>query len=288
MNSPSQPSPAQMTATQTAINNQAAATNQAYGMQNQVGPYGSQTSVQTGTRTIPAVYRTNKKGKQVLVTPAQEVPVYTQTTTLTPEQQHLLDQQNQFGAATNELGLQQVGQLKELLGNPLDLSNENVSSYITDLARKRLDPIWNQKQAELETRLRNQGLQPGTKGYNEAMANFDYGRNDAYNQMLLSGRAQGIQEMLTARNQPINETTALMSGGQVSAPTFGQLGGGNVGAVDYAALNANNYAQQMAQHNAMVGGLFDLGGATIRAVGPRALGGGTGSTASSGSGGWVG
>jgi hypothetical protein len=275
MNSPQAPNPYQTAATQAAVNNAAAQANQAYGMQNQVGPYGSQTSVQTGTRTIPAVYTTNKKGKKKLVTPAQEVPVYTQTTQLTPGQQNLLNQQEQFGSATNELGLQQVGQLKELLGNPLDLSNENVSSYITDLARKRLDPIWNQKQAELETRLRNQGLQPGTKGYNEAMANFDYGRNDAYNSMLLSGRAQGIQEMLTQRNQPINETTALMSGGQVTAPTFGQLGGGGgVSPVDFAALQANNYNQQMAQNNAMMGGLAGLGGAGVNAFGMAAQPGG--------------
>jgi hypothetical protein len=268
MNAPQQPSPAKTTATQTALANQTAQLNQAYGMQNQAGPGGTQTSVQTGTRTIPAVYRTNNKGKQVLVTPAQEVPVYTQTTTLSPQEQQLWDQQHQYGAATNELGIQQVGQLKELLGNPLDLSQENTSAYLTDLARKRLDPIWNQKQAELETRLRNQGLQPGTKGYNEAMSVFDYGRNDAYNSMLLSGRAQGIQEMLTQRNQPINETTALMSGGQVSMPQFGQLGsGGNISPVDYAALQANNYNQKMAQQNAMMGGLAGLGGSALQGAG---------------------
>jgi hypothetical protein len=274
MNAPQPPNPYQTAGMQAAINNAAAQNQQAYGMQNQVGPYGSQTSVQTGTRTIPAVTTTNKKGKVKTITPAQEVPVYTQTTTLTPEQQQLLNQQQQFGAATNDLGIQQVGQLKELLGNPLDLSQENVSSYITDLARKRLDPIWNQKAAEMDTRLKNQGLSPTDKAYKDAMAVFDYGRNDAMNSLLGASRAQGIQEMLTQRNQPINETTALMSGGQVSLPQFGQLGSGGASPVDFAALQANSYANKLAPYNAMLGGLAGLGGAGIQAAGSYASPGG--------------
>jgi hypothetical protein len=276
MNAPQQPSPAQQTAQQTQINNAAAAANQAYSMPNQVGPYGTQTSVQTGTRTIPAVTKVNKKGKTVTLVPAQEIPVYTQTTQLSPEQQNLLNQQQQFGSATNALGLAQIGRLEESLSKPVDLSNENVSGYITDLYRKRLDPIWNDRQQSLETELRNQGLQPGTKGWDAAMANFDYGRNDAYDQVLRSARAQSVQEMLAERNQRVNETGALMSGGQVTLPQFANLGGPTVGAVDYAALNANNYAQKTAQYNAMTGGLFDLGAAGIKAVGPAALGGGSG------------
>jgi len=267
MNSPQQPSPAQTASAQMGVNNQQAALTQAYGMPNQVTPYGTQTSQQTGTRTVPAVTKVNKKGQTVVVTPAYEVPVYTQTTTLDPAQQKLLDQQNQFGAATNALGIEQVGRLGDLLSKPLDMSNDSVSGYITDLYRKRLDPIWNERATQLDTSLRNKGLQPGTAGYDAAMRDFNAGRNDAYDTVLRNARAQSVQEMLTARNQPINETTALMSGGQVSLPQFANIGGPQVQGVDYAGLQANNYNQQMAQQNAFLGGLAGLGGAGIQGLG---------------------
>jgi len=267
MNSPQQPSPAQTAAAQMGVNNQQAALTQAYGMPNQVGPYGTQTSTQTGTRTVPAVTKVNKKGKTVVVTPAYDVPVYTQTTTLDPAQQHLLDQQNQAGAAGNDLAIAQIDRLKGVLSQPLDLSNDAVSGYITDLYRKRLDPIWNERATQLDTSLRNKGLQPGTAGYDAAMRDFNAGRNDAYDTVLRNARAQSVQEMVLGRQEPINEAASLRTGGQVNLPQFANIGGPQVQGVDYAGLQANNYNQQMAQNNAFLGGLAGLGGAGLQAAG---------------------
>ena len=57
----------------------------------------------------------------------------------------------------------------------------------------------------------------------DARRSFDAGRNDSYNSMLLDARGQAMSELLTARNQPINEITALMGGGQVQQPQFATL-----------------------------------------------------------------
>ena len=83
-----------------------------------------------------------------------------------------------------------------------------------------------------------------------------------------TARERALQEMLALRNQPINEISALMAGNQVQMPQFAQYRPGQVAGTDIsgniynsAALDQQNYAQQMAQQNAMMGGLFGLGSA---------------------------
>jgi hypothetical protein len=267
MKAPQPPNPYQTAAAQQAVNNQTAQQNQAMNMVNQTGPYGNLTYTQTGTRTIPAVYKTNKKGKQVLVTPAQEVPIYTANTTLSPQQQALLDQQSAYDSKMNDFALGQVDRLKGVLDQPLDLSNTAVSDYISNLARQRLDPIWNQKREEMDARLRNQGLQPGTEAYDKAMLGFQQGQNDAYNQMLLQARGQGINEMLQSRNQPINEISALMNGGQMQLPNWVNTPNTSVSGVDLASLINSNYQTQAAGNQAFWGGLAGLGGSGLQGLG---------------------
>jgi hypothetical protein len=99
------------------------------------------------------------------------------------------------------------------------------------------------------------------------MQRFGQTKNDALDQLLLSGHQTAVNDILTERNQPINEITALMSGSQVGQPNFTNTPQTNVGGVDYAGMVANNYnAQndqykaQLGQQNAMMGGLFGLGG----------------------------
>lgn len=125
-------------------------------------------------------------------------------------------------------------------------------------------------------------------GFNNANAQQQFGNqadrtrfaNDVSNQLFGNTlnlaqardtqRERALQERLAMRNQPINEISALMSGGQVTAPQFSPYQGGTVGNTpigDYmynsAALNNQNYATQMQQKNAAMGGLFGLGQAGI-------------------------
>ena len=62
------------------------------------------------------------------------------------------------------------------------------------------------------------------------------------------------------RNQPLNEITALMSGGQVQQPGSPNWAGYGVAAPDLAGNIYQSYNQQQAQNNATMGGLFGLGG----------------------------
>jgi hypothetical protein len=224
---------------------------------NQITPDGALKYDQTGTKSWFDPYT----GK------TYEVPTFTATQTLSPEAQAIRDKQ--LAAQTSMAGLaqQQAAKLTDLLGSPVDLSNDAVEGRLFDLGRKRLDPLYADKRAGLEQQLANQGIALGSKGYETAMQQLSQAENDAYNQLLLQGRGQSVQEILAARNQPINETTALISGSQVSQPSFVNANIGAIPTTDVAGLINDNYQQRLAKAQAensqtagILGALFGFGG----------------------------
>jgi hypothetical protein len=249
------PSPPDATATaaaQTASNVKTATTQQQLNMVDQTNPYGASKYSQTGTWE-------------------DGTPKFANTVTLSPEEQRNQNQQWEFDNLVNTLGIDQTKKLSGHLDQPIDLSNEATESRLMELGRKRLDPKFAEGRSSLETQLYNQGVMPGTEAYDRAMRGFGQQENDAYNELLLSGRGQSVQEALTARNQPINEITALMSGGQVTQPNFQQTPQTNVAGTDIAGLTMDaykygplaQYQAQQANKQAMMGGLFGLGGAAL-------------------------
>lgn len=103
--------------------------------------------------------------------------------------------------------------------------------------------------------------------YENQMRQLGFGNQAQMIQMQNAMREQAMQEDLALRNQPINEITALMSGGQVNVPQFTQYQAPQVGQTpvgqymyNSAQMDQNNWAQQMQARSASLGGLFDLGG----------------------------
>lgn len=249
---PAPPDPVATANAQTASNVKTATTQQQLNMVDQSNPYGSQSYTQSGTWE-------------------DGTPKYSMNTTLSEPEQRNQNQQWEFDNLTNQLGINQTKKLTGIMDTPFKLDNEATESRLMELGRKRLDPALETRRAALETRLYNQGHQPGTPGWDAAMKANTEGANDAYNQLLLSGRGQAATELTAERNQPINEITALMSGGQVNQPQFGQTPTTNVAGTDVAGLTMDaykygplaNYQQQNANKNAMMSGLFSLGGAAL-------------------------
>lgn len=243
-----------------------------------------------------------------------------------------------------------------------DLTNAGVEQRLVELGERRMLPQQDRDKAALDQQLRNQGLEPGTKAYDDAFARQGEIHNDQRNQLLLMGRGQAfgesmsgrqlsnqerqsvfdaynqntlaqqgfnnqtsatqqaldlgrlgfnnqaalqqqdaqlqqlgfnnqaqiqemeaklraqgfnnneilrfrqqfIDEQLAQRNQPLNEINALRTGAQVANPQFSNTPQAGVANTDYAGLVANNYNQQVAQNNAMWGGLAGIGGAAAQ------------------------
>lgn len=252
---PAPPDPKVTAAAQTGTNVSTAIANTQLGNVNQVTPDGSLTYSQSGTykMTDPTTGQT------------YDVPQFTATQSLSPQGQLIHDADNKASLNMSNLAADQSARLGTLLGTPVDLSNSATEGRLMELGRARLDPALAQRRDALQTQLSNQGIKLGSEAYDRAMQQDTNGANDAYNQLLLSGRGQSVQEALTQRNQPINEITALLSGSQVSQPNFVPTQTGSIPTTDYAGLVNQNYNQKLgiwqqnqAQKQSVMGGLFGL------------------------------
>jgi hypothetical protein len=205
-----------------------------------------------------------------------KIPTFTRETTLSAQQQAIKNQQDQASLGLSTLANKQTNFLQNYMDKPFDGSNEAVEARLMELGRKRLDPLMAQQDEDLRTRLANQGIKAGSAAYDREMGLQNQSRADAYNQLLLQGRGQAFSEAQATRNQPINEITALMSGGQVSQPNFMGANMPTIPTTDVAGLINENYNQRLAawqQKQAMmgniIGGLFGLGGNLIKASDER-------------------
>jgi hypothetical protein len=197
-------------------------------------------------------------------------PRFQATQTLAPEEQNALNQSRQAQDIYGQTALQQLGAVRERLATPLTLGNEATESRLMQLGRSRLDPVLTERRNAMDTRLRQQGLMPGTQAYDVAMRGVAEAENDAYNQLLLTGRGQAVNEMLTERAVPLNEAAALLSGQQVQAPSYVNTPQTNVAPTDYMqavglqqaaqnnAFNAKNQGYQ-----AQLSGMYSLGSAAL-------------------------
>jgi hypothetical protein len=195
------------------------------------------------------------------------------TITLSPEQQQMLDLQNQIGIGS--LGRLQENVSQNIDPNSLPAQMINAGQTAQDAIMARLEPAMQRRQAALDTQLANQGIGRGTQAYTTAQNEFGQQQNDAYIQAALQGigvgnqaRQQALNEQLTLRNEPLNVMNALRTGSQVQNPSFinpAQQGLAQtpdlLGAsqAQYSSLLGANNASNAASSNFM-SGLMGLGG----------------------------
>lgn len=127
-------------------------------------------------------------------------------------------------------------------------------------------------QAQTMQGAQNQALQQNFQNQTTQQQLQNQAQQQYFNQMLQQAQfgntaaQQALSQILTARELPINEIAALMSGSQVQTPQFqGYTGATTQPAPLFQATQAqgqwdqNAYAQQVAQRNALMSGLFSLG-----------------------------
>lgn len=246
---PKAPDPYQTAQAQGQMNRDTAIAQQQINMTDQVNPWGATNYTQNGSTTY-----TDSFGKVVTL------PKFTQTTVLSPEQQAIFDKTQ--GAQTNlaNIAKDQSGRVAETLSDPFKFDNQDAADWSYDLAQTRIAPQQQQNQRDLENRLVNSGIRPGTAAWDREMSRLSMANTDQNNQLALTGRGQAFSEAMATRNQPINELTALLSGSQISNPA--QMSGAtpqaNVGGVDYTGLVKDKYNAEMNAYQSSMGGIFGL------------------------------
>jgi hypothetical protein len=213
-------------------------------------------------------------------------PTWSATQKLAPEQQQLLDIQNQTSLGLGNLAGKGLGYVENMLQKPFDTSQIaqigiNPGETMQESVMRRLQPQIQQGREGLQAQLANQGIAPGTEAYNRAMTL----QNQKENDMLTSAVIQGTNTGLVAnqqqfgqlgymRNEPINTLNAVRTGSQVSSPSYisNVPQQATTQGVDYlgAAQMQQNAAQAQANaanasSNNLTSGLMGLGGAAMMA-----------------------
>lgn len=212
-------------------------------------------------------------------------PMWSATQKFSPEQQRLLDIQNELSYGVGQLGTKGLEYVGQQLSSPFDVSQLpsigiNPSETYSDAIMRRLEPQLTQQNEQFEQSMANQGIPVGSEAYNRAKMALGQRQNDlmlgAQTQGLqagLSARQQQLGELAYRRNEPLNVLSALRTGSQVTAPTYVNSaqqattsGPDLLGAaqMQYNAQMGDFNARQAAQAN-LNQGLFGLGGAGIMA-----------------------
>lgn len=229
-------------------------------------------------------------------TASDGTPQYTATTTLSPDQQSLLDLTTQAQKKYGETANTQLGAVSDRLSTPLDFGSLGAAPQVSEATRQatadamyaRMNPQLEKDRAALETRLANQGITMGSEAWKTGFDDFNRQANDA--RLAVDSRAgdemarmfglestarnQGINEMVQQRQIPLNELAAMLTGSQVQAPQFvnapqGQINPADIMGATYGSYNGqmNAYNSAMQNQSAQNQGLYSLLGAGAQAAG---------------------
>jgi hypothetical protein len=232
-------------------------------------------------------------------------PRYEAIQTLSPDQQRILDLSEEGAIGLGETANRQLRAVSDRLAEPFSIDalgarpeiNEQTRDEVRRSIIDRDAPRQAQAEEALRTRLANMGFtDPSSDAYRAELDNLYRGQNDfalAADQAALgqAGTLYGletdrfnrlIQDMITERSQPLNELSAMLSGTQVTNPSFVPTPQANAAPAPIAdsiytsyQADLNNYQQQLANQNAQRQGLFSLLGAGARiASGPFGFAGG--------------
>ena len=250
-------------------------------------------------------------GNQIVTWGDGDHPTIRQT--LTPDAQAAFNSQQRVQSGLSELGEQSLGTVRGAISQPFNpnlprlqeglqnVGDAPVNQGMTGQAAimERLAPQQAQEAAATRQRLANQGLVPGGEAYDNEMRIQGQQQNDQRTQAALQGLSldagaqnqrfnqeqaraqfgntalqQSLAQQTQLRNQPLNEISGLMSGGQIQMPQFAGYQGSQIApppifagaqAAEQSAMQ--RYGINQAGANASNSGMMGLAGTVIGAAG---------------------
>lgn len=198
---------------------------------------------------------------------------------LSPEQQRLLQQQQQnqgmFGNAAGTLA-GTVGSLAtnsaDMYSKPAQIDPSAMTKQLMDWKTSYIQPIFQQQEGNLDAQLRNQGLAPGTEAWNNAQNLQRRNEGDVTNQFFAQSEPlafnQAVQQyQLPAQTEGalLGNASAAFSPSMAQGPSFQTTPTEQIQPANYSGLVEQNYEQQNKAYGQNMAGLFGI---------PTALAGG--------------
>lgn len=241
-------------ANQQNLNVQSGEASQQGSMVNQYNPYGSLSYTQTGTS-------------------ANGVPMYSATTSLSPQQQQLL---NLYTGGQTTAG-QQAGALLQGANYGGSTPNQVIGDGTTGLTGAAvqqqtayLQPYFQTQTDQLDTKLKNEGFAPGQPGYDNAMRSLQNNQNNTVTGFISQIEPQMFQQAQSNYLMPAQLATTLGAYGAPTQPSFQTTPQLQIQPANLVGATANaqtaqqaTYQDQLNQQNAMMSGLFGVGSSVL-------------------------
>lgn len=215
-------------------------------MVNQKTPFGTLQYNQTGTN-------------------ADGVPQFTSVQSLTPKEQQLfnttLDTQQGIGTSAQKL----IGNLGDTLTTPPNLDPSKLTTDVMGWGQKYLQPVFNQQQSNLDSKLASQGITQGSQAWDNAQNLQSRNVNDAYTNLLMQAEPTAYQQAVSSYELPISTLGTLLGQSQPGnvASSLTSTPSASVQPANYAGLAEQNYAQENAQYGNLMSGLFSIPSAVL-------------------------
>jgi hypothetical protein len=245
---------------------------------NQSNPYGSTSYTQTGTGP-------------------GGVPIYSANVSLSPAQQQLLNtlqgtQQTAGTQAGNLLAGANYG--SQTPQQAIGTETSGITGQLTQQELAYQQPQFSQQTSQLDTQLRNEGMQPGEPGYDQAMTQLMNQQDLSTQNFIAQTQPQIMSEATTEYGLPASMATTLagfaapqsaisqnVQGAQETVQPTNLIGATTAQQSDidtnynteqqaysqYNQAQLADYQAQLAQQNAMMQGIFG----TASAVAPYAM-----------------
>lgn len=176
--------------------------------------------------------------------------------------QQLGQQGQQYAGGLANMAQQYFNTAGQGAPNSMDGFNQAMSFYDESQA-----PYLARQDAAMESKLRNQGLDPTSAAYRSSTGDLRNSQGQARNNFVQNAQGQFFNQGMQGRQQQMSE----LSPGINAASTFLNPSYANVpgvqtpGAVDMAGLMQNEYQNKQNAYSGMLGGLAKIGGSLAMA-----------------------
>jgi hypothetical protein len=200
-------------------------------------------------------------------------PLYTSTVGLSAANQQLLDTLQGTKTTAGTQGQNLIAGANYGAQQPGDVIGNATSGLVKDAMAKQvsyLDPYFTSQTSQLDAKLKNQGLNPGEPGYDNAMRALQNNQGNTVTGFESTMEPQMYQQAAQNYLMPAQLGGTLANFAAPTMPSWTQTPQLNVQPADYTGAVANSnqanmaaYNAQLSQNNAMMSGLFGTGSAVL-------------------------
>lgn len=244
-------------ATQAQYNKTAATDQQTMNQTNQSGPYGDFKYSQSGTSP-------------------DGTPIYTLTSSLSAPNQNLLDLLYKSKTTAGTQAGDLISRANYGAASPTDVigdATKGLTKQALDQQVSYLKPYQDYERAALDTRLRNQGFNPGEPAYEQQMKSLQNNQDSSVTDYLSKIQPAMMQQATQQYLLPLTMGQQLQQWGTPIDPKMQQTPTVNLQPTNYIGAVANaqdaqlkEWQAQQQQKSAMMSGLFGVGTGVLGAM----------------------